>query len=103
MSLDTWAVHRPLSLEPAGVAAALASGALASGLGYVAWYAVVPTLGALRASALQLAVPAITAGAAVLLLDEPLSLRLLAGGALVLGGLAAVLRGRVAGTAPAGR
>ena len=97
-----WGLHRAPVLDPMGMGAALASGAVASGLGYVAWYAALPALGALRASALQLAVPAITAGAAVLLLGEPLSARLLGGGALVRGGLAAVLRGRVARPARTG-
>jgi drug/metabolite transporter (DMT)-like permease len=73
-----------------GVAAALASGALASGLGYAFWYAALPRLGRAAAGSAQLAVPVLTALGGVALLGEPLAPRLLIAGALVLGGLALV-------------
>lgn len=86
-----------LQADAAGIAYAIASGALASGLGYAVWYAVLPRLSALRASVLQLSVPAITALGGVLLLDEALSLRLLVCTAAVLGGVLLVVSGRTAG------
>ncbi len=75
-----------------GLGCALASGALASGLGYALWYAALPSLRAATAATLQLAVPVITALGAVALLGEPLGPRLLLAAAAVLGGIALVIR-----------
>jgi len=71
-----------------GLALACASGALASGLGYSLWYAVLPHLSATRAALVQLLVPVLAALAAVALLGEELTRRLLVAGALILGGIA---------------
>lgn len=79
--------------SPSGLALATASGALASGMGYAAWYAVLPALGAARAGTLQLAVPVLAAVGAAIFLGEPLSLRLVGAGAAILAGVAlSVLR-----------
>lgn len=75
-----------------GIVLAAISGALTSGLGYVIWYAALKGLGATRAAIVQLSVPAITALGAVLLLAEPLSVRLLVASAAILGGIALALR-----------
>ena len=83
-----WLVFGGTQWNPLGVACALASGALASGLGYAVWYTVLPQLTALRASLVQLAVPVLVAAIGIVFLGEPASLRLLAGAALILGGLA---------------
>ncbi len=80
---------------PRGLALAVASGALASGLGYVIWYAAVRRLSALRAAAVQLSVPAIAAFGGVLLLEERMTGRLVLASTAVLGGIAIVLRSRV--------
>jgi drug/metabolite transporter (DMT)-like permease len=80
-----------LRLDLSGALLAIASGALTSGLGYALWYAALPSLGATRAATLQLSVPVITAVAAVLLLGEPLTLRLILCGVAVLGGIAMVV------------
>ena len=79
-----------------GMAWAVMSGALASGLGYAVWYTVLPEIDATRAATLQLAVPVIAAAGAVLFLGEPLTLRLVAISAVILGGVAVVItvRGR---------
>lgn len=77
-----------LHVTPAGVALAATSGAVTSGIGYVLWYGVVPALGATRAAAVQLAVPAIVPLAAAGLLGEPLTLRLFLSGTAILGGVA---------------
>jgi drug/metabolite transporter (DMT)-like permease len=74
--------------SPAGFALAAASGALASGMGYAAWYAVLPALGPARAGTLQLAVPVLAAIGAALLLGEHPTARLLAAGIAILAGIA---------------
>jgi drug/metabolite transporter (DMT)-like permease len=81
--------------EPAGIVLALLSGAVASGLGYVAWYAALRKLSAMRASVLQLAPPPIAAASGVVLLGEMVTLRLVLSTILVLGGIAlAIVAGR---------
>ena len=67
---------------------ATASGALASGVGYTLWYAVLPALAAWRAALVQLSVPMITAAAATVMLAESISPRLMIATALVCGGVA---------------
>lgn len=65
---------------------ALASGALASGLGYFGWYRILPALGIQRAAQLQLLVPVITVMAGILMLAEPVTVnRLLAMTLIVIG------------------
>lgn len=76
----------------AGLGLALASGALASGLGYAIWYSAVPRLGASRAAIVQLLVPVLAAVLAVPLLSETPTLRLVGAGALVLCGVGLALR-----------
>ncbi|HEV2286402.1 MAG TPA: DMT family transporter [Steroidobacteraceae bacterium] len=79
-----------------GFALAALSGAVASGLGYAAWYTALPRLGAIAAANAQLAVPVIAALAGVVLFAEPISARLALASLLVLGGTAlAVRRGLV--------
>lgn len=80
-----------LRADSAGIAYALCSGALTSGLGYAIWYTVLPALRATSAATLQLSVPVITALGGVLLLAEPLSLRLVLASIAVLGGIALVV------------
>ena len=63
-------------ITPLAAIYAVLSGAIASGLGYAIWYAVLPGLTRTRAGIVQLSVPAIAAAGGVLLLAEPLSLRL---------------------------
>jgi drug/metabolite transporter (DMT)-like permease len=72
---------------------AVASGALASAGGYSLWYAVMPTLGATRAAALQVTVPAIAAVGGVVLLSEPLTVRLVLSAAVILVGVVFTLSG----------
>jgi drug/metabolite transporter (DMT)-like permease len=80
--------------EPQGVVLALTSGAVASGLGYVAWYAALRGLTAMHAGVVQLAGPVLAGAGGVLLLGEPLSVRLVVAAAMVLGGIAMAIRGR---------
>ncbi len=79
------------SLNPVAAAYAVASGALASGLGYAVWYAVLPGLARTQAAVVQLTVPAIAATGGVLLIGEPVTLRLVMSSAGILGGVALAL------------
>ncbi len=76
-----------------GVVLAVASGALASGLGYAVWYAALRHIGTHSAAVAQLAVPVITALGGVGLLAEPLEARLVGSGLLVLAGVGLVVHG----------
>jgi drug/metabolite transporter (DMT)-like permease len=71
-----------------GAALAALSGTVTSAGGYVAWYAALQRLSAMRASILQLTVPALAALAGVAVLGEPITVRLLTAAALILGGVA---------------
>ncbi|MDD5364681.1 MAG: DMT family transporter [Gallionellaceae bacterium] len=79
------------ALDAAGFAYAVASGALASGIGYAIWYTVLPTLTATKAATVQLSVPVIAALGGIVLLGEHLSLRLILAAIAVLGGIALVI------------
>lgn len=80
---DTW-----------GVGYAVASGALASGLGYAIWYQALPHLRTTSAATIQLSVPLIAAIAAVGLLGEDITLRLLLSSWAIVGGIYIVLRAK---------
>lgn len=79
---------RNIHLSTNGVVLAALSGALASGVGYVIWYAALRGLTTTRAAIVQLSVPVIAAWSGVLLLAETVSTRLLFAGVLILGGIA---------------
>ena len=74
-----------------GAAYALASGALASGLGYIVWYSALPQLSRTRAAFVQLTVPALAAVGGHILLQEAMTLRLVIAMAGILGGVAIAL------------
>ena len=80
-------------VEVRGVLLSTASGALATGLGYVVWYAALRGLTAVRGAVVQLGVPVLTTAGGVLLLGEPVTLRLVASTVLVLGGIAMAIVG----------
>ena len=82
------AFSRDAAGDPLGVFYAILSGAVTSGLGYALWYAVLPALKATTAATIQLCVPALAALGGVALLAEPITLRLLAASAAILGGIA---------------
>ena len=73
--------------SPAGWWYAIASGALASGLGYALWYRVINELTTTSASAVQLSVPAFAALGGIVFLAEPLSLRVAIATVAILGGI----------------
>ncbi len=77
-----------------GVLLAVLSGALASGVGYVAWYAALTGLTSAQAASVQLAVPILAAAGGVVFLSEPVTVRLVLSSFLILGGVALALMGR---------
>lgn len=79
------------SLDSAGFWYAVASGALASGIGYAIWYTALPALKAAKAATVQLSVPVIAALGGIVFLGEPLTLRLVLSSAAILGGIALVI------------
>jgi len=84
------------SIDSAGFWYAVASGALTSALGYVLWYTVLPMIKAATAATVQLSVPVIVAVGGVLLLGEPITLRLVLASVAVLGGIWLVIAGKTA-------
>jgi drug/metabolite transporter (DMT)-like permease len=83
-----------------GLLLALASGALASGLGYAVWYAALRGLTATRGAIVQLSVPPLAAAGGVVMLGERVTVRLLVASLLILGGIAVAVLGR--GPSPTG-
>jgi drug/metabolite transporter (DMT)-like permease len=77
--------------DATGALYAIASGAIASGVGYVIWYTVLPFLKATHAAIVQLSVPMMAALGGVVLLNEVLSLRLVLASITILGGIALVM------------
>lgn len=80
--------YNTANLSIGGVSLALASGIVASGLGYAIWYLALPALSTFQAALVQLSVPVIAAAGAILFLDEVLTLRFAAVSTIVLGGIA---------------
>lgn len=70
---------------------AVASGAIASGLGYAIWYTVLPALTRTRAAIVQLTVPAIAALGGIVFIGEPLTARLVVATLAIIGGIALAL------------
>lgn len=87
LPLGVFALADP-NLTFGGVSLALASGVVASGLGYAIWYLALPSLTTFQAALVQLSVPVITAAGAIVLLDETLTLRFALVSVVVLGGIA---------------
>lgn len=77
-----------------GIVLAVLSGSLASALGYILWYAVLPGMSATLAATVQLTVPVLAAAGGVIFLAEEVSLRLLLAGAAILGGVGMAVAGR---------
>lgn len=76
-----------------GAVLAVISGAVTSGMGYAVWYSVLPRLAGPMAATVQLSVPVLAILAGFMFLGEAMALRQVAGSAIVLGGIALVLRG----------
>ena len=74
-----------------GIACAVASGGIASGIGYAIWYSALPGLKVASAATVQLSVPVLTAIGGVALLGEPVTPRLVLAALAILGGIALVV------------
>ncbi|MBF2036462.1 MAG: DMT family transporter [Leptolyngbyaceae cyanobacterium T60_A2020_046] len=81
-----------LSLDWVGIGYAVASGALASGLGYALWYSTLPALQATQAATVQLSVPVIAALGGIVFLGEAITWRLALASIAILGGIALIIR-----------
>jgi len=86
-----------LEVTALGLALAAASGALATGFGYILWYLALRGLPATHAATVQLSMPALVALGGAAFLSEPLTGRLLIAAVTMLGGIALVLGQRGAG------
>jgi drug/metabolite transporter (DMT)-like permease len=76
-----------------GVLLAGLSGALASGLGYAAWYTALPRMRSMTAANLQLCVPVIAALFGAFMFKEAITTRLIVASIFVLGGVFIATRG----------
>jgi len=86
LALLPWA-----TIDTHGALLAVASGALASGVGYAIWYAVLPRIAVTTAATLQLSVPVVAALGGIVFLGEALSPLLVGASVAVLGGIALVV------------
>jgi len=88
------ALWSSIHVSTRGITLAVLSGTLTSGGGYALWYYALRRLTAMRASIVQLSIPALAALAGVFVLDEPITVRLVTAAALILGGVALSIGGR---------
>ncbi len=88
-----WLVN-DIALTTKGVLLAIASGTVASALGYILWYRVLKNLSLLQASISQLSVPVITLVIGSALLGESLSMHSVLTSSVILGGIALVFLAR---------
>ena len=85
--------HDALHVSAKGVLLALFSGAITSGLGYALWYTVLPSLTRAQSGIIQLAPAPLATIGALVLLNEPITAKLLIASFLILSGvLIGVLR-----------
>lgn len=82
---------RHANWDTRGIGYAIASGAIASGLGYAIWYTALPALRATAAATVQLSVPLLAAVGGIIFLGEVLTVRLVIASIAVLGGIALVV------------
>ncbi len=86
--------HSELSLSSTGLIYAVASGSIASGIGYAIWYAALRGLTATRAATVQVSVPIIAALGGVVFLSETITTRLLLSALAILGGVGTAVSSR---------
>jgi drug/metabolite transporter (DMT)-like permease len=89
LASDALGVNTRLTSE--GVILAILSGVLASGVGYVIWYAALPHLSSITAASVQLSVPVIAAFGGTVFVSEAISARLVIASICILGGIALVI------------
>jgi drug/metabolite transporter (DMT)-like permease len=83
-----------VTVDRNGMWLAVASGALASGIGYAIWYTVLPALRSTTASVVQLSVPVLATLSGSVVLAEAITPRLILTSCAILGGIATVVLGR---------
>lgn len=94
----TWAYFTTgLELSLQGWLYTIGSGALASGVGYSVWYAVLPHLNPNIAAVSQLSVPIWAGLGGVLLVAEPIGLHLAISACVILGGILLVILAKLKG------
>lgn len=81
-------------LDGPGLALAVVSGGVTSGLGYVGWYVALPALRSTTAATVQLSVPVLAALGGLAFVGDPVTLRLALASAVTLTGIAVVIRSR---------
>jgi drug/metabolite transporter (DMT)-like permease len=86
--------YQEIHYSTKGIALAMLSGALASGVGYSIWYAALRGLSTTQSAVVQLSVPIIAAFGGVMLVSEMITLRLSISATLILGGILLVILGR---------
>lgn len=91
LSLLSLLTHNGATWDAAGFGFAVASGALASGIGYAIWYTALPELKGTKAAIVQLSVPVLAASGGILFLGEVVTLRLVLASVAILGGIALVI------------
>lgn len=85
---------RDFHYTPYGVALAIVSGGVTSGLGYTIWYIALRNLTATQAAVAQLSVPVIAALGGIIFMAESITFRLSISSLLILGGIFLVVVGR---------
>jgi len=83
-----------LSFDANGVVLALLSGAIASGMGYAIWYAVLPHHPTTTSASIQLSVPVVTTVIGIIVLGEALSVTMVIASCAILGGIYMVINGK---------
>jgi drug/metabolite transporter (DMT)-like permease len=86
--------YQEIHYSTKGIALAMLSGALASGVGYSIWYAALRGLSTTQSAVVQLSVPIIAAFGGVMFVSEMITLRLSISATLILGGILLVILGR---------
>ena len=81
-----------MEITTTGMLLAVASGAVASGIGYAIWYAALAGLSATLAATVQLSVPVLAVAGGVLFMSKEITVRLSIASVLILGGGGAALR-----------
>jgi drug/metabolite transporter (DMT)-like permease len=87
-----------LSISTEAWASVLALGVLGTGLGYIGWLWLIENVGSVRASLVTYIVPVIAVFLGWLVLDETVGVNTVAGGLLIVAGVASVMRGQTAVT-----
>lgn len=81
-------------LSNTGLALAIVSGGLASGIGYTIWYIALTGLSAIQAAVVQLVVPVIAAVGGIIFAGESMSMRLILASMMILGGILFLIVGK---------